>query len=215
MLRSAVLVRGLRRGKSGALPDRRQLPLAPGAQEVSWTCCLGALSFHVTQTQTRTPETVLSGHTATVIGVLLPVLAASCNLVSASKRATLHLPQKQIPCSQTRLDAIDPVGLTRCIFVDMEMMPATNDKDPAHSTAVGARLCAELQGMLASCTDRAVEPPAKLAEMLGDFLNAEASAAFKALQPQVDKHAEALLVEHGVSETAMRTRSLSLKQVSS
>eukprot|EP00964_Phaeocystis_antarctica_P011377 scaffold6297_cov79-Phaeocystis_antarctica.AAC.3 len=67
----------------------------------------------------------------------------------------------------------------------MEMMPATNDKDPAHSTAVGARLCAELQGMLASCTDRAVEPPAKLAEMLGDFLNAEASAAFKALQPQV------------------------------
>ena len=97
----------------------------------------------------------------------------------------------------------------------MEMMPATNDKDPAHSTAVGARLCAELQGMLASCTDRAVEPPAKLAEMLGDFLNAEASAAFKALQPQVDKHAEALLVEHGVSETAMRTRSLSLKQVSS
>ena len=141
--------------------------------------------------------------------------AASCNPVSASKRATLHLPQKQIPCSQTRLDAIDPVGLTRCIFVDMEMMPATNDKDPAHSTAVGARLCAELQGMLASCTDRAVEPPAKLAEMLGDFLNAEASAAFKALQPQVDKHAEALLVEHGVSETAMRTRSLSLKQVSS
>ena len=96
--------------------------------------------------------------------------------------------------------------------------PAASDKGPdsaddlAPSTAEGARLCTELQMMLASCTDRAVEPPAKLAEMLGDFLNAEASAAFKALQPQVNKHAKALLVEHGVSETAMRIRSLSLKQ---
>ena len=91
--------------------------------------------------------------------------------------------------------------------------PADDSADGlAPSTAKGAHLCAELQKMLASCTEKKVEPPTKLAEMLSDFLNAEASAAFEALEPQLALHAEALLAEHGVSETAMRTRSLSLKQ---